>query len=90
MDYGGRKETFSFFHFDFRSRNHVNTIFLVTMVTMGNIQKSLIQNMQHINTNIHAKFKQIMINQCLEICLQPFLMLWVSLTTGGYHFVNEV
>ena len=66
--------------FDFRGRNHGNTLFLVTMVTIGNIQKSLTEIRQHINTNIRAKFKQIMINQCLEICL-----LWVS-----YHFVNEV
>ena len=46
--------------------------------------------MQHINNNIRAKFKQIMINQSLEIWLQPLLLLWVSLITGDYHFVDEV
>ena len=46
--------------------------------------------MQHINTNIRAKFKQIMVNQCLEIGLQPFLLLWVSLIMGDYHFVNDI
>ena len=44
--------------------------------------------MQHINNNIHAKFKQIMMNQCLEICLQLFVLLWLSLITTT-RFVNE-
>ena len=60
------------------------------MVTIRNIQKSLTQIMKHINTDIRAKFKQIMINQCLGICLQPFLLFWVSLVMGDYHFVMEV
>ena len=80
----------NFQNFDFRGRNHGNTLFLVSMVTIGNIQKSLTQIMKHINTDIRAKFKQIMINHCLEICLQPFLLFWVSLVTVDYHFVNEV
>ena len=71
---------------DFRGRNHGNTLFLVTMETICNIQNSLIQIMQHINTNIQAKFKQIMIHYCLEISLQPFLLLWVFRDYGGLPF----
>ena len=44
-----------------------------------NIRAKFTQIRQHINTNIRAKVKQIMINQCLEICLQPFVLLWVAL-----------
>ena len=79
----------NFQNFNFRSHFHGNTLFLVTMVTIGSIQKSLTQIMQHINISIGAKFKQIIINQCLQICLQPFILLWVSLITGDYHFVNK-
>ena len=44
----------NFQNFDFLSSDHGNTLFLVTMVTIGNIKKSLTQIMQHINTNICA------------------------------------